>query len=63
LTIKGEAAPGHGNKGIVEFIDSLHRAPAFLKEFPRINYSIESIEQGRKSFEITCARLKKEEKK
>ncbi|MCX6340052.1 MAG: PilN domain-containing protein [Candidatus Aureabacteria bacterium] len=63
LTIKGEAAPGHGNKRVVEFIDSLHLAPAFLKEFPRINYSIESIEQGRKSFEITCARLKKEEKK
>jgi len=63
LTIKGEASPGQGNKRVVEFIDSLHRAPAFLGEFPQINYSIESIEQGRKSFEITCTRLKKEEKK
>lgn len=63
LTIKGEAAPGRGNKRIVEFIDSLHRAPGFVKEFPQISYSIESIEQGRKSFEIGCTRMKGEEKK
>ena len=63
LAIRGEASPGQGNKRVVEFIDSLHRAPAFLREFPRVNYSIESIEQGRKSFEITCTRFKKEGKK
>jgi Tfp pilus assembly protein PilN len=63
LTIKGEASPGQGDKRVVEFIDSLHQAPSFLREFPRINYSIESIEQGCKLFEITCTRLKKEEKK
>lgn len=63
LTIKGEASPGQGNRRIVEFIDALHHAPAFIREFPQVNYSIESTEQGRTSFEITCARLKKEEKK
>ena len=63
LIVKGEASPGPGNKRIVEFIDSLHRAPGFIKEFPQISYSIESIEQGRKSFEISCTRVKREEKK
>lgn len=63
LIIKGEASAGQGNKRIVEFIDSLHRSPAFIEEFPQINYSIESVEQGRKSFEISCTRLKREEKK
>lgn len=63
LIVKGEASAGQGNKRIVEFIESLHRAPEFIKEFPQINYSIESIEQGRKAFEIGCTRMKREEKK
>lgn len=63
LVIKGEASAGQGNKKIVEFIDSLHRAPEFIKEFPQISYSIESIEHGRKAFELSCTRLKREEKK
>ncbi|MEJ2746127.1 MAG: hypothetical protein P8123_10665 [bacterium] len=63
LIIKGEASAGQGNKKIVELIDSLHRAPAFIGEFPQISYSIESIEQGRKAFEISCMRTQKEDKK
>jgi Tfp pilus assembly protein PilN len=63
LVIKGEASAGQGNKRIVEFIDSLHREPEFIREFPRISYSIESIEEGRKSFEVSCTRPKREGKK
>jgi Tfp pilus assembly protein PilN len=63
LIIKGEASAGQGNKRIVEFIDSLHRAPEFIKEFPQISYSIESIEQGLKAFEVSCIRAEKGDKK
>ncbi len=63
LVIKGEASTGQGNRRVVEFIDSLHREAAFIKEFPQVNYSIESMEQSRKSFEVTCTRFKKEVKK
>jgi len=63
LIIKGETSAGQGNKRIVEFIDSLHRAPEFIKEFPQISYSIESIEQGRKAFEVSGSRSKGEGKK
>lgn len=59
LVIKGEALPGQGNRRVVEFIDGLRGDASFINEFPQLNYSIESIEGGRKLFEVTCARAKK----
>ena len=69
LTVKGEAVPGQGNEKVVEFIETLRRNAAFINAFPQVDYSIESLDKGRKSFEIKCAQPvqpvqpKKEEKK
>jgi len=63
LILKGEAVPGHGIESMVEFIDSLKRSPSFVLAFPEVDYSIENIERGGKSFEIRCARPNTEEKK
>ncbi len=54
LTIKGEAVPGAGNEKVVEFIESLRRTPIFIDAFPHLDYAIESLDQGRRSFEIKC---------
>ena len=73
LTVKGEAVPGQGNEKVVEFIETLRRNMAFINAFPQVDYSIESLDKGRKSFEIKCTQpvqpvqpkkeAKKEEKK
>ena len=69
LTIKGEAVAGRGNEKVVEFIEALRRNAAFINAFPQVDYSIESLDKGRKSFEIKCTQPvqpvqpKKEEKK
>ena len=55
LTVKGEAVPGAGNEKVVEFIESLRRTPFFIDAFPHLDYAIESLDQGRRSFEIKCA--------
>lgn len=56
LAIKGEAVPGCGSEKMVEFIETLRRSPAFIKAFPQLDYAIESLDKGRKSFEIKCTR-------
>ncbi|MCX6356602.1 MAG: PilN domain-containing protein [Candidatus Aureabacteria bacterium] len=63
LVIKGEALAGHGIESVVDFLDALRRSPDFVNEFSQIDYSIESIEGGRKSFEIKCGRAKREGKR
>ncbi|MCX6355439.1 MAG: hypothetical protein NTZ78_11145 [Candidatus Aureabacteria bacterium] len=63
LIMKGEAVPGHGIESVVEFIDSLKRSHSFVLAFPQVDYSIENIEHGGKSFEIRCVRAKTAEKK
>jgi Tfp pilus assembly protein PilN len=60
MSIRGEAVSGRGGEGVVDFIDNLHRSPVIGKEFPKINYSIESIQEGRKSFEIRCTKVQQE---
>lgn len=55
LTIQGEALPGHGIEKVIEFIDTLRRIQGFARSFPKMDYSIESLAEGRKSFEIRCS--------
>jgi hypothetical protein len=54
LTIKGEAVPGQGNEKVVDYIETLRRNSVFISAFPQVDYSIESLDNGRKSFEIKC---------
>lgn len=59
LVLKGETMTGYGIERVVEFIDALRRSPSFVRIFPDLTYSIESMEKGRKSFEIRCTQRKK----
>lgn len=54
LTIKGEAVDERGNEKVVEFIESLRRDTTFIGAFPQVDYGIETLAKGRKSFEIKC---------